>query len=222
MQPRAQRQIGRLPIMHVPEAPRQPLQQLHRARRVSVMRGFDHKPIELAVEPHESDIVVGLGGAVHAAGDFLKFSRCSLGRAFGAGAAQQPLELAAHFEHQKLMPRIDVRNQNALARQDDHQTLMRQPLQRFAHRRSPDPEGRRQHLLGENVAGLEPQRDDLFLDQPIGLIGQRFRAGRRAGGRRGRPSTGGRRRNAVALRSRHVKSAFVWRPWPRISRIRLR
>ena len=34
----------------------------------------------------------------------------------------------------------------------------------------------RQHCSDKNVARLEPQRDDLFLDRPVRLIGQAFAA----------------------------------------------
>jgi hypothetical protein len=61
-------------------------------------------------------------------------------------------------------------------------------LQGFTYRRTADPQSRGQHLLGENVARLEPQCDDLLLDQPVGSLGERFRA-RGRGARTGAPST---------------------------------
>ena len=103
-----------------------------------------------------------------------------LRRALGARAAEQALELAAHLEHQQLIARIDVGDQNALARQNGDQAFAREPLQGFADRRAADLEPGRQHLLGQDVARLEPQRDDLLLDHAIGLLGQRLRARRPA------------------------------------------
>ena len=140
----------------------------------------------------KDDVVVGLGRAIHAARDLQQLLALVLVRALGPGAAEQALDLAPHLEHQQLIARIDVGDENALARQYGNQAFARQPLQAFADRRPADLEHGRQHLLREDVAGLEPQRDDLLLDQSIGLLGQRRarRAAAPALRRGGLPSAG--------------------------------
>src|SRR5262249_6488377 len=92
----------------------------------------------------------------------------------GTGATKQALYLAADFEYQQLAARIDIRYQNSFTRQDRDEPLARQPLQSFADRRSSNVKSCRQHLLRQHIAGLEPQRDNLLFDKPIGLLGQRF------------------------------------------------
>ena len=60
------------------------------------------------------------------------------------GAARhQPLELAAHLEQPQLRRDVDLRHHHAAARQDRHQALAREPLQRLADRRAPDAAGAR-------------------------------------------------------------------------------
>ena len=77
---------------------------------------------------------------------------------------EQALELAPHFEHQKLAARIDVGDQNALARQDRNQPFEREPLQALRGSACGRSERGRQHLLGQDVARLEAERDDRLLD----------------------------------------------------------
>ena len=134
-------------------------------------------------------------------------ARCSLLGALGAGAAQQALDLAPHLEHQELTARIDIGDENALARQDGDQPLARQPLQGFADRRAADLKAADSILLGENVAGLEPQRDDLLLDQPISLLGERVARYDRFPGCFGADVRSSHRAGAS-----HVRPAFVFRP----------
>src|SRR5262249_45082875 len=110
----------------------------------------------------------------------------------GRGATEQTLELAANLEQQELMARIDVGDENALARQDGDQPFAREPLQRLADRRAADLEACRQHLLGQDIARLEPKRDNLLLDQAVGLLRQALRARRRQAARRRLPGHGSR------------------------------
>ncbi len=81
---------------------------------------------------------------VHLAGDVLQLIALRFAGALGAGAAQEPLELAADLEHQQLRARIEIGDQNALARQDGDEPLARQPLQRLADRRAAEAVARRQ------------------------------------------------------------------------------
>src|SRR6202034_4376586 len=127
------------------------LQQLHRARRIGAMGGLHHKPIELPAEPHEGDVVVGLGGTVHAARNVQQLLALLTGRTVGAGTAKKALKLAAYFQHEELMARIEVRYQNSLTRQDDHEALVREPLQRLADRSAADVERGREHLLRKDI-----------------------------------------------------------------------
>src|SRR6185312_14293318 len=62
----------------------------------------------------------------------------------------------------------------AFARENGHEPLARQPLQRLADRRAADLQTGRQHLLGQDFAWTKPQRDDLLLDQPVGPFGERI------------------------------------------------
>ena len=132
------------------------------------MSRIDHQAVELAVEPHEGNVVVGFGGAIHAVGDVLQLLSLLLGGPFGASPAEQTLQLAPHLEHEQLIARVDIGDENALARQDSDQTLAGKPLQRFANGRAADLERRRKHLLRQKLARLQAQRDDLLPQAPVG------------------------------------------------------
>src|SRR5262249_42893713 len=106
VQARAPRKVGRLAVMHIPETTRKTLQQPQRAGGVVVMRGLDQNAIELAVEPHESDVIVGLGSAVHALRDLQQLFALVLVGSFGSRAAEQALDFAPYLEHQQLIARI--------------------------------------------------------------------------------------------------------------------
>jgi hypothetical protein len=97
--------------VHIPEAPRQSLQKLHRARGKIIVCRFDHQPIEFAVESHKGQVVFSLGGAVHALRDISQLRALLFGRALGAGTAEQPLDFAANFKDQQLTTRINVRRE---------------------------------------------------------------------------------------------------------------
>jgi len=93
----------------------------------------------------------------------------------------------AHLEDEQLLARVGLGHEDALARQDRHQSLAGEPLQRLADGRAADLQAGRQRVFGEELAGLQPQRDDLLLQLPVGLLRQGLRAcglpaGRRAGG----------------------------------------
>ena len=126
--------------MHVPKAPRQTLQELHRARRIVVSRRVDNQLIELPVETHEDDVVVRPRGLFHSTRDGQEALLFLLGRALGTGAAQESFNFPPRLQHAKLAVRIDLRDQNSLARQDGDETLERKLLQRFPDRCAPDPE----------------------------------------------------------------------------------
>ena len=64
------------------------MQEFHRPCGVVVVGRFDHQIVELAIEAHEGDIVIGLGGALHAARDLHQLRSLLLGRALGPRAAQ--------------------------------------------------------------------------------------------------------------------------------------
>ena len=91
----------------------------------------------------------------HAAGDVLQLLSLLLGRPFGASPAEKTLQLTPHFENEQLITRVDIGNENALARQDSDQTLAGKPLQRFANGCATDLERRRKHLLRQNLARLQ-------------------------------------------------------------------
>src|SRR5260370_20397328 len=130
-------------VMHVPKAPRQTLQELHRARRIIVSRRVDNQLIELPVETHEDDVVVRPRGLFHSTRDGQEALLFLLGRALGTGAAQESFNFPPRLQHAKLAVRIDLRDQNSLARQDGDETLERKLLQRFPDRCAPDPERRK-------------------------------------------------------------------------------
>src|SRR5205809_4891811 len=54
--------------------------------------------VELTVESHEGDVVIGLGCAVHALRDLQKLLALVLVRPFRPRAAEQALDLAPHLE----------------------------------------------------------------------------------------------------------------------------
>src|SRR5262249_55661599 len=119
-------------------------------------------------------------------------------------------ELAAHLEHQQLVAGIEIGDQDALAWKYRDQPFAGEPLQRFAHRRAAELVGGRQHLLGHELAGLEAQRDDLLLDDAIGLLGQslrRLRTLRRGVGSERRP---GLRGTVGAVAASHVQGRLAW------------
>ena len=84
VQPRAQRQVGGLLVVQVPEAPRMAVQRAHGPRRVVVVGGGRDQQVQLAVEAHEDDVVVGLGGAIHAVGNLAQPLALLLAGALGA------------------------------------------------------------------------------------------------------------------------------------------
>src|SRR2546430_13207331 len=153
VQARAQRQIGRFAVMHVPETTRKALQKLHRAGRIVVVRRLDQQAIELAVEPHEGDVVIGLGTAVHALRDLQQLFALVLVRPFSPRPAEQALDLAPHLKHQQLIARIDIRDENTLARQYGNQAFACQPLQGFADGSSADFD----HRSEEHTSELQSQ-----------------------------------------------------------------
>src|SRR5258708_3142179 len=142
--------------MHVPKAPRQTLQELNRARPIMVSRGVDNQLIERPVETLEDDVVVRPRGLFHSTRDGQEALLFLLGRALGTGAAQESFNFPPRLQHAKLAMRIDLRDQNSLARQDGDETLERKLLQRFPDRCAPDPERRRKRLLRQDLPGLQP------------------------------------------------------------------
>src|SRR5262249_40469812 len=71
-----------------------------------------------------------------------------------AGAAKELSNFPPRLQHAKLAVRIDLRDQNSLARQDGDEALERKLLQRFPDRCAPDPERGRKRLLRQDLPGL--------------------------------------------------------------------
>jgi hypothetical protein len=84
------------------------VQKTHRAGGVIVMRGIGDKHIQLAVEAHETDIVIGLPCPIHALRDTLEPLALPRRGALRAQPGQQPFEFPPHFEHQQLLARISL------------------------------------------------------------------------------------------------------------------
>src|SRR5260221_4328506 len=158
--------------MHVPKAPRQTLQELHRAPRIIVWRRVANQLIELPVETHEDDVVVRPRAFFHSPRDGQKALLFPLGPALGTGAAQESFNFPPRLQHAKLAMRIDLRDQNSLARPDGDETLERKLLQRFPDRCAPDPERRPKRLLRQDLPWLQPSRDAELLDLLVMLLGQ--------------------------------------------------
>ena len=87
-----------------------------------------------------------------------------LRRPFGAGPAEQALELATHFEHKQLITRVDIGDEDALARQNGDQSLASKSLQGFSNRSAANIERRREHLFRQHLARLEAQGYDLLFN----------------------------------------------------------
>ena len=139
------------------------------------MRRVHHELIEFAIEPHEGEVVVVLCRLVHAAGDALEPRALHRGCPLRAGAAQQPFELAPYLQQQQLVARIDVGNQNALARENGNEPFAGEPLQRLTDRSAPELGGGGKRVLRQNTPRLEPQRNDPLFEHPVGLLGQALR-----------------------------------------------
>ncbi len=101
-----------------------------------------YQMIELAVEPHESEIVISSGSPLHSLSNAQELRLLLLVGALSSRPAQQPFELAANFEHEELVAGVDVRYQNPFPRQNRDQPFDREPLQRLANRRSTDADRR--------------------------------------------------------------------------------
>src|SRR5437660_12348526 len=120
--------------MHVPKAPRQTLQELHRARRIVVSRRVDNQLIELPVETHEDDVVVRPRGLFHSTRDGQEALLFLLGRALGPGAAQESFNFPPRPPPAKLAVRVDLPDPKSPARQGGGETPARKPLQAFSGR----------------------------------------------------------------------------------------
>ena len=82
------------------------------------------------------------------------------GGASGAGARQQPLQLAPYLQHQQLPDRVGVCHDNGLAWQHQHQPLALELDQRLAHRAAADIQHRGQLFFAQRLAGLEAAVED--------------------------------------------------------------
>ena len=173
VEPGAKRQVENLAIVHVPEPPRQPVNEFHRVLRIGVAARIRNEFVELAVEPHEGDIVLRDRGLEHALGDLVKPAPVASARALRRQPCHQPLEFPAHDQQFELALHVDVRHHHAPPRDDHDEPLPREPLQCFPHRRAPDAERLDQNAFGQNLAGTQHERDDAFLDFTVSRLGQR-------------------------------------------------
>ena len=87
-----------------------------------------YRMIELAVEPHESEIVTSSGSPLHSLSNAQELRLLLLVGTLGSRPAQQPFELAANFEHEELVAGVDVRYQNPFPRQNRAQPFDRERL----------------------------------------------------------------------------------------------
>ena len=86
---------------------------------------------------------------------------------------QKPIELKADLQQAKLADRVNVGNYDPASRQNDHQPLPRQTLQRLTNRRPPDPQAAAEHRFRYHGPRRDAQRDDLLLQRPVRFVRQR-------------------------------------------------
>src|SRR5690606_27627640 len=102
----------------IPVAPRKAGQELHGADGERVVRGVQHKKVELPVETQELQCIVRAAGAVQPVCDSGKGRTLLDGRARRRAATDQPLELAADLDYEKLLVGVNWRHLDTAARQD--------------------------------------------------------------------------------------------------------
>ncbi len=148
------------------------MHQPHRALGEFIARGLQTELVETRIGAHERDFVPFLDGALELGGKapegLALLDRGTASRA----AADQPLNLAPRLQQPQLLGHVDRRNQQAALRQHHDQVLARQPLNRLADRRAADTGHLAQLEFGDRRSGRKLQRDDRFLDPPIGLVRQ--------------------------------------------------
>ncbi len=147
--------------------------------RELVARRLAGEPVEGTVEADEGEFVALGGGAFHPLGEAEE-----LAGLFGAGpGGGEPGEQALHFtadgKQAELLVRVDRGDHHPLTGQDPHQPLAGEPLQRLAYRGAAEPGALTERGLGDDGAGGKAQRHDLFLEPPVGPLGERMRRGQR-------------------------------------------
>ncbi len=83
-------------------------------------------------------------------------------------AGQQHLQRVAGIKDPGEVARVDLGNDDAQSRPDRHQPLPAQALYRLAHRGAAHLQVLHQPVFRHGLAGLQLQRDDVFLKAPVG------------------------------------------------------
>ena len=124
------------------------------------------------VEAHEADVVVLARRLLHTIGDAQELGPLFFGGAYGPSAGKQAFHLPSNLQQEQLLARIDLGNQDTLARQNHDQAFAGEPLQGLADRCAADAKLLSQSALGQDRAGFQLQGDNQFLDLLIGQIGE--------------------------------------------------
>ena len=92
----------------------------------------------------------------------------ALGRERGGHA----LEGLPHLEDLAYVSDVDLAHHHAAARDDDHQPLLRQTLERLMDGRAAEGGEIAERLLDQDLAGSQAEGDDLLEERPVGLLRQ--------------------------------------------------
>ena len=151
------------------------VQRAHRARRVVVVRGLEISRFSSRSRRMKTMSSLVLAARSMPSAISRNRSRCSLAGALGAqpGRAAAPARGAPPAPATACAGRLG--DEDALARQDRHEALAREPLQRLADGRAADLQARRQRVLGRNSPGLS-RSVTICSSSAVGLLRQRLGA----------------------------------------------
>ena len=173
MEPRDHRQVAGVTVVHEPESPREARHQRDRLGCELVAVRLADQHVELAVETHETDVVVRLGALLHLAGDrSSKRARSSLvarvaaDRAISRSSSRRTSSIRSCF--------LTLNSETRTPRRGSTVTSPSRARRCSASRTGvrPMPKCLRERPLGEHLAGLELQRADHLLERDVRTVGE--------------------------------------------------
>ena len=163
-----------------PDAERQRVALVQRRLDERVVRAAVDVPVDALVELDQLALVAGRGDGGQLGEERLDDRPVGVVRALGGETGSEALEHEPRLGERREVADVDGSDDDAAARIDLHELLLRERPQRLAHRRAPEPEPLHQLALAERGAGRQLERDDQLTDAARGLLAEG--AGVRGGG----------------------------------------